>query len=169
MRASPAFQITIRRFGVWRCAIAVLLLASVGSLVAFALAEGGSTSVGVRAISSAASIVIVLAGATLMRRQAISLRWDTQRWNLGPASSVGEEPWPGHLEVSLDLGVWMLLRFEHDLAPSGRRNLWIPVQRHGIESAWHAMRCAVYSARSAQGDDSVRTEHCPRNQKNERP
>ena len=62
-------------------------------------------------------------GATLMRRQAISLRWDTQRWNLGPASSVGEEPWPGHLEVSLDLGVWMLLRFEHDLAPSGPHTL----------------------------------------------
>lgn len=154
MRASPAFQLTIRRFGVWRCAIAVLLLASVGSLVAFALAEGESTPVAIRAISLAASAAIVLAGVTHMRCQAVSLRWDTQRWNLGPASSVGEEPWPGHLDVCLDLGVWMMLRFKHDLTPGGRRTHWIPVQRHGIESAWHALRCAVYSARSAQGDDS---------------
>jgi len=169
MRASPTFQITIRRFGVWRCAIALVLLASVSSLVAFALAEGESTYVGIRVMALAASAAIVLAGATLMRRQAFSLRWDAQRWNLGPASSVGEEPWPGQLEVSLDLGVWMLLRFEQDLATGGRRTHWIPVQRHGIESAWHALRCAVYSARSAQGDDSVSTEHCLRNQTNECP
>jgi hypothetical protein len=157
MRASPAFQLTIRRFGVWRAAIAVLLLAAVTSLFAFAFAKGDSAPAALRAMGLAASVAIVLAGATLMRCQPVSLRWDTQRWNLGPASSVGEEPWPGRLEVAIDLGAWMLLRFEHDFTPElGRtgRTRWLPVQRRGLEPAWHALRCAVYSARPDQGLDS---------------
>jgi len=154
MRASPAFQVTIRRFGVWRSAIAALLLCAVATLAAFALAEGESAPASVRAFAVLASAGIVLAGATLMRCRPMSLRWDTHRWNLGPVSTAGEEPWPGRLDVALDFGAWILLRFEHDRTAGRRRACWLPVQRGGLESAWHGLRCAVYSARPAQDPDS---------------
>jgi hypothetical protein len=153
MRASPAFQITVCHFGAWRSAIAVLLLCAVSTLAAFALADGESAPPLVRSVALLASAAVVLAGSGLMRCRPVSLRWDTHCWNLGPGSSVGEEPWPGRLEVTLDLGAWMLLRFEHEVTAGRRRSSWVPVQRRGMESAWHGFRCAVYSARSARGTD----------------
>ena len=37
------------------------------------------------------------------------------------------------------------------LEKEGCRVTWLPVQRRGLESQWHALRCAVYSARSSTG------------------
>jgi hypothetical protein len=165
MRASPAFQLTIRHFGVWRCAVAALLICAIGALAAFALAEGESAPPMVRALAVAASILVVVSSASLLRCRPVSLRWDTQQWKLGPESSVGDEPWSGRVDVSLDLGAWMLLRFEHDAAMGRKRSMWVPVQRRGIEPAWHALRCAVYSARPAQGPDGgLRTSTTPESQ-----
>jgi len=131
----------------------MLLLLAVSALAAFALADGESAPPLVRGLAMLASGAVVLAGTGLMRCQPLSIRWDTQRWNLGPEWSAGEEPWPGRLDVALDLGAWMLLRFQPDVATGQRRAQWVPVQRRGMESAWHALRCAVYSARPIRGTD----------------
>jgi hypothetical protein len=53
--------------------------------------------------------------------------------------------------VAVDLGAWMLLRFERDATPRLRRIVWLPLQRRGLETPWHALRCAVYSARPVAG------------------
>ena len=94
-------------------------------------------------------------GASLLSARPVSLRWDEQRWHLGPADSVGHEPVAGTLAVALDLGSWMLLRFQADA--SGRRAAvaWLPAQRRGLESQWHALRCAVYSPRPAPDADAA--------------
>jgi hypothetical protein len=98
--------------------------------------------------------VLLAAGASPLRCAGTSLRWDTRQWHLGPASTTGDEPHSGRLAVAIDLGAWMLLRFQPDGAAGKRRSIWLPVQRRGLETQWHALRCAVYSARPAEGHEA---------------
>ncbi len=147
MHASPSFQMTVRCFGVWRAASLLLVASAVLVVAAWA-----QRALEPRAIWVWASIaVLVLASMAVLiqawRLQPTSLRWDTQRWHLGVPGLAGREPRSGHLEVSMDLGVWMLLRFRPADAPVLHRGMWLPVQRLGHEAAWHALRCTVYCAR----------------------
>ncbi len=116
-----------------------------------------------------AGLLLWRAGASLLRNAPLSLRWDSQRWHLGPLASAGDEPWPGSLAVALDLGPWLLLRFEHEADLRRRRITWLPVQRRGLEAEWHALRCAVYCARSDPGLDAGMNPANAHKSKNERP
>jgi hypothetical protein len=60
----------------------------------------------------------------------------------------------GELQVAIDLGAWMLLHFVPDVGHRACSVSWLPVQRRGLESQWHALRCAVYSPRPAAGVDA---------------
>jgi len=157
MRASAPFHATIRSFGHWRAGVAILLATSTGSMAAFASAHGESAPAAWRIAGLIASLAIVLAGVRLLRCPAVSLRWDSQRWHLGPESTAGEEPVSGSVDVCIDLGAWMLLRFAHDVTTGRARYSWLPVQRRGMEAHWHALRCAVYSSRPAHGPDGGQT------------
>jgi len=147
MHASPPFQMTVSRFGVWRVAASLLVSATAvvvgvwtGHSLAFATAWAGATMV----------VLVLLSIAVLThawRQHPVSLRWDTQRWHLGAAATVGLEPQAGRLAVSMDLGGWMLLHFVPDDATVLQRGTWLPVQRRGHETSWHALRCTVYCAR----------------------
>jgi hypothetical protein len=153
MRASAPLQVSIRRFGIWRTLVALLLGSSAAALTAWWLGRGASPWDPWRLAVLGSGTALIGLAARSLRCSAMSLRWDTQTWRLGPASAVGEEPWPGHLAVTMDFGAWMLLRFEHDVTHTPRRVTWLPVQRLGIEPQWHALRCAVYSSRPAGGPD----------------
>ena len=153
MRAFAASQFTLTRFGLWSTAVLVLTL-----LAATTLAVWLSTRVFFEGASALAIAGIALAlwfGATVSRRAPLSLRWDSQRWHLGPADTMGHEPWTGELNVVIDLGPWMLLRFRPDAQSSPDAVRWLPVQRRGFESQWHTLRCAVYSPRPAAGVDAA--------------
>ena len=161
MRASPAFQVTLRRFGIWRTLVVALLLATGAGLAAWAFA-GGAEDGGTWPLPALAAGGLLIAVATrTLRCPPISLRWDAQAWHLGPASAAGEEPWPGRVAVAMDFGAWMLLKFEHDVTAARRRVTWLPVQRRGIEPQWHALRCAVYSSRPDDGRDDARAASRP--------
>ncbi|WP_280154615.1 hypothetical protein [Piscinibacter sp. XHJ-5] len=147
MRASPAFQVSIVRFGVWRAAVAASTLLALSSLAAWWLAVDEVPTTMVALPLALVSLAAIGVGASLLRCTPTSLRWDTQRWHFGPAGAPGEEPTSGNLAIALDLGAWMLLKFESDQ----RRTTWLPVQRRGLEAHWHALRCAVYCARPASG------------------
>lgn len=151
MRASPAFQLTIDRFGAWRTALAVPWLAAACALPAWLLSDEPTLP---RAAAFAAAAIVLVACLRPARIEPMSLRWDSRAWRLGPAATRGEEPWSGTLAVALDLGPWMLLKFVHDVTAGRPRITWLPVQRRGIEAQWHALRCAVYCARPAQGHDA---------------
>ena len=146
MRASPACQITVRDFVWWRAGVGALLLCAIASAVAWWLAPAQRP-----AWASAALVLMLLTGVwastALMRCPPLSLRWDTARWNLGPAASMGEEPLSGQLAVAVDLGGWMLLRFRPDASTKRFSTAWIAVQQTGSQQQWHAFRCAVYSSR----------------------
>jgi hypothetical protein len=155
MRAFAPAQFTVTRFGAWRWAVLVLSLLvalAVGTwLVTQQATERGAW------LPSAALVVAVSIWllAVQPRGAPLSLRWDAQRWHLGPAASVGHEPWVGELRVAIDLGPWMLLRFEPDAGVVGATLTWLPVQRRGLEAHWHALRCAVYSPRPDAGVDAA--------------
>lgn len=138
MRASPACQVSLHRFGVWR--VAILALAAIGIAALTAWLIGRPEPAVVESVLPVVSLVVLSIGlsVSLWHMPPQSLRWDGHMWHLGAA--------PGELTVAIDLGPWMLLRF----TPAGERRFgWLPVQRRGLESQWHALRCAVYSPRPA--------------------
>jgi len=166
MRASAHFQATLRRFSLWRGVVALLLAACAACLLAFASAVGDSAPWPIRMASWLVAATSVLGGLSLLRCPPRSLRWDSQAWHLGPEAAIGEEPWHGRIDVCLDLGGFMLLRFVNDVTDDGPRTAWLPVQRLGLESRWHAFRCAVYSSRPTHGPDG-RTTPAPSPQSQE--
>ncbi len=151
MRAAPACQFSLQRFGVWR--VAVLLVAALGAAAMVAWLVAGESP-----LASPVSIVAILVmpvmaalAASLVRTPAVDLRWDGRMWHLGPPSG---QPLSGDLSVALDLGSWMLLRFSPTAPEARPRTTWLPVQRRGLESQWHALRCAVHSPRPALAEDA---------------
>jgi hypothetical protein len=154
MRASPAFQVNLQQFVLWRAAVAVLSL--MGLACTLAWCASGTTPRPFFVWASAISVALLLTWGAIreVRSTPHSLRWDTLNWRLGPLDSVSEEPFAGRLTVVMDLGSWMLLRFVQT-APVVRRyglrtQSCLAVQRRGLEPQWHALRCAVYSSRPAQ-------------------
>lgn len=147
MRVSPAFQVTVRQQGAWRVAVALCIAASLAAVGAWWWLLEERTP-GAAALA-ASSLLAVAFGASALRLPARRLRWDSQRWWVGPADGAADERPLESLEVVLDLSSWMLLR----LRPTGARRLaaclWLPVQRHGLEREWHALRCAVHASRAA--------------------
>jgi len=163
MRASPAFQCVLNRFGVWRAAVAAVAGVGLVVLLAWLATRSEPTPpLGLAAWIGALLAVPALA-ASLMRVPAVTLRWDGQQWWLARLTRSSRAPAAaqieavaGEVEVALDFGAWMLLRFRP--ASSARRERsarWLPAQRRGLESHWHALRCAVYSPRPAPARDAA--------------
>ena len=148
MRASPAFQCVLNRFGVWRTAVAALAGTSVALLLVWLWARGEPPPLlGLVAWIGAVLAVPALA-ASLMRMPPVTLRWDGQQWWVDANA--------GEIDVALDLGGWMLLRFRPvSAARRERSRRWLPVQRPGLEAHWHALRCAVYSPRPAPAREAA--------------
>ena len=137
MRASPACQVSLQRFGAWRAAIVILAGAGLATLVGWAATRESPFSIAVLAPAMVATLVSGWVSASLWRISAQSLRWDGQAWHLDAV--------PGNVELAIDLGPWMLLRF----SPStGGPVQWLPLQRLGLEAQWHSLRCGVYSPRT---------------------
>ncbi|MEP7099817.1 MAG: hypothetical protein ABI781_04875 [Burkholderiales bacterium] len=151
MRAAPAFQVSLQRFGVWRGAVLLLATLGVAAVTAWLMwREPPLTSPGSLCVALAA-LGLAVFGAASARVQTADLRWDGRVWHLGLASG---DPVGGDLTVAIDLGPWMLLRFS-PAAPEARpRTTWLPAQRRGLELQWHALRCAVYSPRPAPAEDT---------------
>ena len=151
MRAAPACQFSLRRFGAWRVAVSLLAMLGVAVMTAWLiLREPPLTSPSSLFAALAASALAVL-GAAAARTPTADLRWDGGAWHLGQPSA---EPVAGDLIVAIDLGPWMLLRFSPSALDARPRTTWLPVQRSGLESQWHALRCAVYSPRPAAAEDT---------------
>jgi len=151
MRAAPACQFSLRRFGVWRGAVWVLTALGVATMAAWLILRD-SPLTSPTSIAAALAVVLLLAlGASLAQTPAVDLRWDGRTWHFGPASG---EPVSGDLSVAIDLGQWMLLRFSPAVPEARPRTTWLPAQRRGLESQWHALRCAVYSPRPGPAEDA---------------
>jgi hypothetical protein len=149
MHAPPHFQITLRYRSVWRAAGAAAVVLTACAVAAWSRTAAGAYPLWV----GFAWLVLVTAGTLILRdawsAQSLSLRWDGQRWHLGPARTAGMEPSAGRLDVMMDLGPWMLLCFQADGPEPRPARTWLPVQRRGHEGDWHLLRATVYCARPA--------------------
>jgi hypothetical protein len=145
MRASPAFQISLHHFGVWRFAIYSLAILSgmiFGVWLCLHEALPQSLTLGVALLVAG---LMWLGVRTLLHNRPLGLRWDGQAWYLGELPAAVELWAPGRMQVTLDLGFWMLLRFTPSVWAPNSISRWLPVQRLGIETHWHGLRCSLYS------------------------
>ena len=131
----------------WHAALLAAVAATLGVLVAWAWTTADEFPLVARGgVLGAATLACAAVVRLAVRRPARALRWTGARWELeaGPAGeAVG-----GDARVALDLGGWMLVRFEPS-TPSRRLPLWVPLARVGQEADWHALRCCLYAPRRA--------------------
>ena len=151
MRAAPPLAFTVNRLGAWRAGLAgVAALAAAAVLAWWSRSE--APAAGAWAAAGLACALLPLVEA--LRTRPRTLRWDGERWHVGPAGTGSDAAVPGRLDVVADAGSWLLLRFTAD--PDALRaarprpfpgggTAWVPVQRGGLEDLWHPIRCTVYS------------------------
>jgi hypothetical protein len=140
MRAAPAVTVQLagsRRWDVAASATGALSFSTAVATVAGHLELArGAAGLG---IATAA-----LVGAALLwhirPRGRGALRWDgTQWWYRAPDARAVEET--GQVQVMMDFGGWMLLRFDAE-AP-GARAVWLPVSERRLRQG-PELRAAVY-------------------------
>ena len=162
MRAPPPveFKSTLGRS--WRGVLALLVGASVASLLAWALpyvAAFGANGEPARLLDGLSDPVfeaaLALAGGAIAcvvfwlscRRAAArgrTLRWDGQDWVLADDAN-GRPDQCGDAALMLDLGSWMLVRFLPH-APGGG-GTWLPLTEAGDLTRWAALRGALWNWR----------------------
>jgi hypothetical protein len=159
MGETAAVEVTLRRHSLWRGAIFLLTACTVAALVAWGLQASRAQNDAVVWLGSVLALAALGAGGSLWRVPAATLKFDGSTWWLSDPGDRRGEPTAGHLEVSLDLGVWMLLRFIPAASPGAwMRTRWLPVQFEGADVLRHALRCAIYSSRPAATDVIARGE-----------
>jgi hypothetical protein len=142
MRASVNFEVRLHRFELWRSVVAAVAVAALASLLGWAWLTLASRAGDAVALAFAATTVLTMAttaaAVSLVRVRAGVLACRDGQWSFAPDAGPGRS---GLLTVAIDWGSFLLLRIDS----GGGAQLWLPVQRRGIEREWHALRCAVYS------------------------
>lgn len=145
MQSASALQVTIRCFGVWNAALGVLVAAVISAVAGWFLSWHDEPAVRDGGVFFVLALVGLSGVFGLVRRQPIVLRWDAQRWHVTDPHRGRVDTQASDIRVVLDLGGWMLLKYRAETSPpSRRRSGWIPAQRRGIETQWHALRCALH-------------------------
>jgi hypothetical protein len=142
MRQSVFFELRLRRFGVWQGAVWLVAGAAISAMAAWAVAMFDSQPPSGRALVVAVAAVLSLAtiglAFSLSRVEGGLLTCRDGVWVFATDTGASRS---GTLEVAMDLGSFLLLR----LVERRRTIVWLPVQRGGAQTQWHALRCAVYS------------------------
>lgn len=136
MQSAPAVSFACDDGGVWRAVSATLYGASVAAMLSWALGWMLPDHVFAPLWALGPGLAVAAAVWRLDRRCPTRLTWDTQRWHL---HRVGVEPRTGQVNVSMDFGRWVLLRFRPD---AGRDTTWLAVG----SGAGPAARAALYGA-----------------------
>ena len=142
MRESVFFELRLRRFGVWQVAVWLVAGAATAAVAAWAVAmfasQPESDRALVMAVAAGLSLATIGLAFSLARIEGGMLTCSDGVWTFVTDTGVRRG---GTLEVAMDLGAFLLLR----LVERRRTIAWLPVQRRGVETQWHALRCAVYS------------------------
>jgi hypothetical protein len=131
VRQAPPVSLRCDGSAAWRGLHALLAATAAASLAAWVLLHGGAEASTAGAASAAAALLAAAAGWLRARPEPAELRWDGQAWWLDGAA--------GRVDVMMDLGPWMLLRFR----PTAGASRWLPVPDAG--PARHGLRAALYS------------------------
>ena len=149
MRAGLRCDVDLHRFRLWRWAVGAVAFAAVVSLGAWWWARPADAAITVLIAAGLMMVAALLAALSVARIESGRLRLEGGVWTFLPAGPHVADAIVGDLEVAIDLGSFMLLRFVAAGTPRGGRARWLPAERAGLEHDWHALRCAVYSPRLA--------------------
>ncbi len=134
MRQAPPVGVTCLGGGGWRAVGALLAALAAAAVTAWGLQHQGLSG----AVSLAAALpAAALAGALawrLERPRPVDLLWNGRVWCANDAE--------GEVDVMLDLGGWMLLRFR----PAAGAVRWLPLAQAQAGAAWHPVRSALFAA-----------------------
>jgi hypothetical protein len=137
MRLAPPAQAWCRSGGAWWRLQQLICASSVGVAATWVAAHLGLEA------AAALGWGVGLGAALLAGREPAGapqqLAWDGGRWSLQVGN--GGPPQPGRALPMLDLGEWMLVRFDH--ADRGRR--WLALSRRDAPAGWPALRAALYA------------------------
>jgi hypothetical protein len=129
VRSAPAVSVRCAGGRVWRLARVLLPAVAAGATAAWGLGHAGW--------SALPALGAALAAAMLAWRRTlpapVALSWDGQCWAADGA--------PGHLDVMIDLGPWLLLRLRPQPSGSSR---WIALTAREAGATLHALRAALY-------------------------
>ena len=139
MRAPTALEARSSR--IWRVAVGTIVVCTGAAIGTWCATAGDVVSPWVRAVVAVVAFALASAAVRMAAAVPSGLRWTGHEWELLPPGSA--EPVRGIATVALDLGGWMLLRF---VTEGSGRVAWLPAERRGDPSGWHALRCALYSA-----------------------
>ncbi len=152
MTAAPAVDVVCTGDAFARRAAALLAALAAAAGAAWGVRLGGGADGLAAAAGAIAAVFAAVAVAGRPRRAAVVLRWDGAAWSVrddGSADAVA-----GHARVAIDLGGWLLLRFDAAAGAPPRR--WIALARRDHRARWHALRCALF-ARQADADPLAAT------------
>lgn len=146
MQAAPAVAVEVKPDRASRLALGGLTGVSLAVAAVWAMQRGDEIGWGVLALVVIGSLV-TLPG--LLRMADRRLRWDGQAWHLSRPDHQAEPAAVGRVAVALDVGDWMLLRFESTPLSTAPARRWLPVSRATIGPSWHALRCAAHARPAA--------------------
>ncbi len=158
MRERQSVVVELLRFGVWRAAMLVVGAMAVASMATWgglALANPTSDSTRIAAFAAALAFASMLLVASLIQVQPGTLACVEDAWTFTFDHDGASRTETGELAVAIDLGSFLLLTLTRTTGPKRLAHRWLPVQRRGLESDWHALRCAVYSPPVAQARASA--------------
>ena len=138
MRSAPATQVVLGADRGWRLAVALCCAWAAAALVAWLCLLVDAPAWPTALAAGLAALVAAALSSAYLPAPAGTLAWDGAEWHWQGRN--------GELEVVIDLGPWVLLRF----AAAGRsrmRAAHLPVSHAGDRAAWHGLRTAVYSRR----------------------
>jgi hypothetical protein len=87
-------------------------------------------------------IAAALAGWRAARPLPRTLVWDGAAWSVREADGTVLAGTP---RVMMDLGAFMLLRFDRAEPTRERRRLWLPLSRRSAPAAWHGLRAVLHA------------------------
>ena len=148
MRAGPQLEIGVVRFGVWRAGTLALAAFVWAALAAWWWAHPAPVPAWVGAVAGFGMFGAAAAALQLRSVRPFVLCRNAAQWQLSFVDDARTPAMPGELQVAIDLGAWLLLRFIPDAA--GVRASWLAVQRLGLEPQWHALRCAIHAPLAKQ-------------------
>jgi hypothetical protein len=135
VHAAPPVRVSLGRSAGWTTIVCLCTGFAVANIAAWVLLRNEAPVVVALILGLFAAVLTVW---RMQRSQTPSdLVWNGSQWQWQGLA--------GEVQVALDLGLWMLLRFD----PLVGRRCWIPASRASAFGPWAALRAALYARRPA--------------------
>jgi len=148
MRSAPPVALVCDGGAGWRGLQVLLYMLAVAAFAGWLASHVESGRFGMAAVVLPASAAAGAIAWRALRPRPQRLAWDGERWTAGPQAEAGE------VEVMIDLGAWLLLRFTP--AAPGAPARWLALSAAAAGGGLHGLRSAVYG-RAPQDGATVRS------------